>query len=99
MFTYQGESLVRKDIAGHCGRKRRKTRLSGWANQFCPEWLRLLLIGDGESEKTRGHYFLNGRDRLVVSDSVRPSSDGRGRDEKGKMLSFETAKMRTCLGR
>lgn len=57
------------------------------------------MIGDGESEKTRGHYFLNGRDRLVVFDSVRPSSDGRGRGEKGKMLSFETAKMRTCLGR
>lgn len=58
----------------------------------------LLFTEDGEGEKVHRRYFLNGSDRQLVFDTIRPSSDGRGEGKK-KRLPFETAKTRTFLGR
>lgn len=57
----------------------------------------LLFTEDGEVEKIHRRYFLNGNDRQLVFDTVRPSSDRR--EEKKKRLPFETVKTRTFLGR
>lgn len=67
LFTSPRESIMRNGLAGHCGRKRKKSRLSGWANrhgQFHPDSLGLPFVADGEFEKARGGHFLNDDGRL-----------------------------------